>query len=175
MRLPVLLFRSFCSLPKHGAAAARLPLLDKTAPYSKIGQPNPYHSERKNLIFRREMRFFPCKKGDPKTTLMSRFEAEICNFIESVCDLRLKLPALAFRVGNRPSLQTKGSRPLTALGRPAATPSADFRPAVHRERLRFPARDCARRLLQHRAAELHFLGRACDSCFEPPAPTRQPT
>lgn len=44
MRLPVLLFRSFCSLPKHGASAARLPLPDKTAPYSKIGRTNPYHT-----------------------------------------------------------------------------------------------------------------------------------
>lgn len=118
MRLPVLLFGSFCSLPKHGASAARLPLPDKTAPYSKIGHLNPYHSERENLVFRREMRFFPCKRGDPKLTLMSRFEAGICHFPESLCGLCFKLPALAFRVGNRPSLQTKGSRPLVCARPP---------------------------------------------------------
>uniref|UniRef100_K1P1T2 Uncharacterized protein n=1 Tax=Magallana gigas TaxID=29159 RepID=K1P1T2_MAGGI len=45
---------------------------------------------------------------------MSPFEAGFCIFLESLCDLCLKLPALAFRVGNRPSLQTRGSRPLTS-------------------------------------------------------------
>lgn len=164
MRLPVLLFGSFCSLPKHGASAARLPLPDKTAPYSKIGHLNPYHSERENLVFRREMRFFPCKRGDPKLTLMSRFEAGICHFPESVCGLCFKLPALAFRVGNRPSLQTKGSRPLSALGRPAA----DFRPAVSPGAsaipcfgLRAPAASTpSGRTAFHRTGLLRFLLRA---------------
>ena len=43
---------------RRGSAALESSV-PKSPPYGKIGHTNPYHTERRNRIFRREKLFFP--------------------------------------------------------------------------------------------------------------------
>ena len=108
-----------------GAAVAGRPSrssVPKTPPYGKIGHTNPYHTERPNRDSSRP----PAETARYCAHRLSRHGAADMHFLGTACVNCADLPALALRVGNRPSLQSRGSRPLPLLDRPASTASADL-------------------------------------------------